>query len=265
MKEWTNKVVWITGGGSGLGKALALEFAKYGAKIVLSGRREKPLRSVAEELQKIQVQSLVAPCDVSKEPEIATTIEIIMEKYGRLDVVIANAGFGVSGAFDKLNGEDWSRQFSVNVVGLTQTARHALPHIKQSKGRIVLIGSVAAFAFAAKAAPYCSSKAAVHAIGECLSLELYGTGATCTTIHPGFVESDIARVDNQGVFHEDAKDKRPAKLMWKAEDAAKVMTRAIYKRKRVFVFTWHGKLGAFLGRHFPNLMYFLQTRVASWK
>ena len=143
--------------------------------------------------------------------------------------------------------------------------RIALPHIKQTKGRIVLIGSVAAFAFAGKAAPYCSSKAAVHAIGECLSLELYGSGVTCTTIHPGFVESDIARVDNQGVYHADAKDKRPAKLMWKADDAARVMVRAIYKRKRNYVFTWHGKLGAFLGRHFPNLLYFLQTRGSSWK
>ena len=265
MKEWNNKVVWITGAGSGLGKALAFEFAHYGANIVLSGRREAPLLSVSEEISTKDARSLVVPCDVTKPAEIEEAITTIIDTFGQLDVVIANAGFGVSGPFENLTEEDWSRQFSVNVVGLTQTVRYSLPHIKKSKGRIVLIGSVAAFAFAGKAAPYCSSKAAVHAIGECLSLELYGTGVTCTTIHPGFVESDIARVDNKGVFHAEAQDKRPAKLMWRADAAAKVMVRAIYKRKRIFVFTWHGKFGAFLGRHFPNLLYFLQTKVASWK
>lgn len=265
MKEWNNKVIWITGAGSGLGKSLALELAKYGAKIALSGRREAPLISVAEELKKQNGTSLVIPCDVTDTVGIEEALSKIIENFGQLDVVIANAGFGVSGKFEQLTDKDWTRQYAVNVVGLTQTVRLALPYIKHSKGRIVLIGSVAAFAFAGKAAPYCSSKAAVHAIGECLSLELYGSGVTCTTIHPGFVESDIARVDNQGVFHADAPDKRPAKLMWKADDAARVMVRAIYKRKRIFVFTWHGKFGAFLGRHFPNLLYFLQTRVASWK
>lgn len=265
MSSFQNSVIWITGAGSGLGKALALGLSERGAKIVLSGRREGPLSDLAEQLQKRNTETLVAPCDVTSEVQLKDTVNKIIETYGQLDVVIANAGFGVSGSFEKISGEDWTRQLSVNVVGLTQTVRYALPHIIASKGRVVLIGSVAAFAFSGKAAPYCSSKAAVHAIGECLSLELYGSGATCTTIHPGFVESDIARVDNQGIYHEEAEDKRPAKLMWKAEDAARVMIRAIHKRKRVFIFTWHGKMGAFLGRHMPGLLYFLQTRFVSWK
>jgi short-subunit dehydrogenase len=265
MSTFHKKVVWITGAGSGLGKAMTIAFGKQDAILVLSGRRTPPLEALRDELIASGVEAYALPCDVSEEERIEEAVQTIIKEYNQIDVVIANAGFSVSGPFSKLNAEDWSRQLQVNVVGLTQTVRYALPHLLKTKGRVVLIGSVAAFAFAPKASPYCASKAAVHAIGESLALELYGTGVTCTTIHPGFVESDIARVDNNGVFHPEAKDKRPAKLMWKSEDAARVMLRAIKKRKRIYVFTWHGKLGAFLGRHVPGLVYFIQTRFSSWK
>ena len=265
MKPFAEQVVWITGAGSGLGKAMVHELATHKAILVLSGRRKEPLEQICAELVSKGIQAVAIPCDVADEEQIRTTVQMILDRFHKLDVVIANAGFGVSGAFSDLSAADWSRQYQVNVIGLTQTVRHALPHLKVSKGRIALVGSVAGFVFASKSAPYCSSKAAVHAIGECLALELYGTGVSCTTIHPGFVESDIARVDNNGVFHEEAIDKRPAHLMWKAEDAARVMIRAIEKRKRIYVFTWHGKLGAFLGRHLPSLVYFLQTRFKNWK
>jgi short-subunit dehydrogenase len=265
MSTFHKKVIWITGAGSGLGKAMAIAFGAQNAILVLSGRRSKPLEILRDELKNSGVDALALPCDVSKEESIKDAVEAIIDQYKQIDVVIANAGFSVSGTFSSINAEDWSRQFQVNVVGLTQTVRYALPHLKNVNGRVVLIGSVAAFVFAPKAVPYCASKAAVHAIGESLALELYGTGVTCTTIHPGFVESEIARVDNNGVHNPEAKDRRPAKLMWKAEDAARVMLRAIKRRKRIYVFTWHGKIGAFLGRHFPWLLYWLQTRGTSWK
>jgi len=262
MSPFAGKTVWITGAGSGLGKAMALALAKHKAKIVLSGRRAEPLNTLQNQLVTLGTEAMAIPCDVTKEEDLQAAVAQIEQQWNQLDVVIANAGFAVSGTIEALTAEDWNRQFQVNVIGLTQTVRYALPLLKQSKGRIVLIGSVAAFAYAAKAAPYCASKAAVHAIGEAFSLELYGTGVSCTTIHPGYVESDIARVDNNGVFHPDAPDKRPAKLMWKSEDAARVMLRAIAKRRRIYVFTWHGKLGAFLGRHFPGVVYWLQTRMS---
>ena len=85
---------------------------------------------------------------------------------------------------------------------------------------MVLIGSVASFIYTEKSGAYCASKAAVHAIGNTLSLELIGTGVSCTTIHPGFVESEIAQVDNQGVFDPSRPDPRPAQLMWSSERAA---------------------------------------------
>ena len=254
MNAFRDKIVWITGAGSGLGKALALELADHGAHIILSGRRLPPLEALHAKLP----QSTIIVCDVTQSTDLEHAMTKIISLHKRLDVVIANAGFSVNGAIEELSAADWNRQFAVNVTGLSQHIRIALPHIKAAKGQVVLIGSVAAFIQAPKSAAYCASKAAVHAIGETLALELIGTGAACTVIHPGYVESEIAQVDNQGRFDPQAEDRRPAKLMWKAPAAAKVMAKAIAKRKRIYVFTWHGKLGAFLGRHCPNLLFWLR-------
>ena len=99
---------------------------------------------------------------------------------------------------------------------------------------------------------YTASKYAVRAIGQTLSLELAGSGVSCTTLHPGFVASEIAQVDNQGHYSPERSDKRPAALMWPADRAARVMIDAIEKRKREYTFTAHGKLGAFIGQHMPG-------------
>ena len=105
-----------------------------------------------------------------------------------------------------------------------------------------------------------ASKFAIRGLGATLSAELSGSGVTCTTIHPGYVESEIAKVDNAGQFDPERKDKRPARIMWPADRAAKVMIGAIHRRQREFVFTGHGRFGAFMGRHFPGLTHLLVAR-----
>ena len=134
------------------------------------------------------------------------------------------------------------------------TARHSLPYLRETEGRLGLVGSVAAFVPLAKNGAYVASKAAVRVIGETLAIELAGSGVSCTTMHPGFVESEIAQVDNSQVLHEERADRRPRQLMWTADDAARVMARALLRRRREFVFTQHGKLAAFLGRHAPGML-----------
>lgn len=258
-KRFQDNVVWITGGGTGIGKALAVEFAAEGAKLALSGRRRDRLDEAAAELRAGGAEVLVVPCDVTDESSIDEAVSAVVGHFGKLDVCVANAGFSVAGRIKKLRAADWRRQFDVNVIGLASTCRAVLPHLEKTKGRIALIGSVSALFPAPGLAPYSASKAAVRVIGASLSAELHGSGVTCTTIHPGFVESEIAQVDNQGHFDAEREDRRPAKLMWPADKAARVMVRGIYKRKREFVFTGHGKVGAFFGQHFPGLGY-LATR-----
>lgn len=133
------------------------------------------------------------------------------------------------------------------------TAKHAVPELKKTKGRLVLIGSIASFIPNPYLAAYGASKAAVHNIGESYQIELLGTGVTCTTLHPGFVDSNITRVNNEGVFNPETKDPRPANLMWPTDKAVKDMIRAIDRRKKVKVITGHGKVITFIGRFFPGI------------
>ena len=253
-------VVWITGGGTGLGRAMALELAARGAHVAVSGRRVEPLNEVAEAVRAAGCRALAVVCDVTDDDAVRETADRVVEEFGRLDIAIANAGFGVGGKIADTPASAWRRQFDVNVIGLTSTIRWALPHLNESRGRMVLIGSVAGFLAAPGVGAYNASKYAVRAIGQTLSIELAGSGVTCTTIHPGFVESEIAQVDNDGVYHPEWEDRRPAALMWPADRAAKTMVNAIVARKREFVFTGHGKIGALAGRHTPGLLHFAMTK-----
>lgn len=249
-----NQVIWITGASSGLGRAMALEFARRGGIVALSARKMDLLEEVVQEIQGAGGKAKAYFCDLLDVQSIASCVEQVIGDFGQIDVAVANAGFGVIGKMEDLTAEDWSRQLAVNVTGLAMTCKYALPHLRKTKGRLALIGSVAAFVPNPGISAYGASKAAVQNIGESLLVELAGTGVSCTTIHLGFVESNIARVDNSGRFHPDRPDPRPANLMWPAEKAAKVMVNAILKRKKIVVFTGHGKVAVFLGKYFPGIM-----------
>ena len=256
----SDEVVWITGGGTGIGRSIALAYARRGASVAVSGRRADKLAEVVDAIEAAGGQGLAVPCDVTDEQQIRAAVATVVAAFGRLDVALANAGFSVSGPIERLSAADWRRQLEVNVVGAAVTASAALPELRETKGRLGLVGSVASFVATPGSGAYTTSKFAVRAIALTLAQEVAGSGVSVTGIYPGFVESDIARVDNSGVFHEDREDRRPAKLMWKTEDAARVCVKAMDARKREFVFTGHGKLGAFLGQHFPGLVHFVITR-----
>lgn len=255
-----DKVVWITGASAGIGAELAYAFARGGATLALSARRLEKLEAVAARCTALGASVLAVPCDVALEADIERAVDQVLVFGGRIDIAIANAGIGISGSLENLSADEWKKQFDVNVVGLALTARHVLPYLKQTSGRLVFLGSVAAYLPSPNTVAYGASKAAVRSIGQTLQIELQGSGVSCTVIHPGFVESEIAQVDNQGVFHPDRPDPRPGKLMWPADKAARVIVRAIFKRKKSFVFTGHGRVGAFLGQHFPALAIWLTAK-----
>jgi short-subunit dehydrogenase len=247
-------VVWITGASSGLGKAMAFEWARSGYRVVLSARRKELLEEIALKIRSSGGEALVVPLDIMEEKSIEDAVQSIITNWGRLDIAVANAGFGVFGSIDQLTSKDWNRQLQGNVIGLALTVKYALPYLKQTQGRIGLVGSVASYVPNPYVGAYGASKAAVNSIGLTLQVELANTGVSCTTIHPGFVESEIARVDNEGVWHPERKDPRPAKLMWPTDKAAKVMVKAIMNRKRNYVFTTHGRVLVWLQRWFPGLV-----------
>jgi len=254
MTKAKEEVIWITGASSGIGKSMAFEWVRLGYKVVLSARRKELLDKVADEIRQSDGQALVILCDIMEETSIENAVQQIIKEWRRLDVVVANAGFGVFGSVENLTAKDWNRQLQGNVTGLALTVKYALPHLKKNKGRIGLVGSVGAYLPNPNVGAYGASKAAVNSIGQTLQIELMGTGVSCTTMHPGFVVSEIARIDNDGIWHPEQSDPRPSNLMWPTDKAAKVMVSAILKRKRNYIFTGHGKLAVWLQRWFPGVM-----------
>jgi NAD(P)-dependent dehydrogenase (short-subunit alcohol dehydrogenase family) len=263
MKRFDHEIAWITGAGSGLGRALAVELARRGADVAVSGRRLDKLEEVAREVEALGRRALAVPCDVTDEASVSRAVATVVGHFGKLDLAIANAGFGVMGTIEKLTAADWRRQLDTNVVGAAVTAAKALPHLRATRGRLGLVGSVAGVVCAPNSGAYGASKAALRAIGATLSMELHGSGVSCTVLQPGFVESDIARVDNDGTFHPDRRDPRPSFLMWKADAAARVMADGLHDRTRELTFTGHGKIGAFIGQHAPGLAHFVVSRMGA--
>ncbi len=254
MGRFEDQVVWITGGGSGIGRALALQFHREGAAVAVSGRRAGRLDEVVAEIEAGGGRGLAVICDVTREDDVAAAVRRVVDELGRLDVAVANAGFSVVGKVEELSVDDWRRQFDTNVFGLVATARHAIPALRETRGRLVLVGSVAAFVSMAKLGPYNASKYAVRAVGDTLVLELQGSGVSVTTVHPAFVESEIAQVDNEGRHDAARPDRRPRKLMWTAAAAAAAIVRAVHRRRREVVLSAYGKLAAGLARHAPGLL-----------
>lgn len=260
VRRFEGQVAWITGGGSGIGRALALRLAAEGATVAVSGRRLDRLEEGVRAIEALGGAALAVPVDVTDEGSVENAAGEVRRALGRMDVAIANAGFSVAGRVELLSAEDWRRQLDTNVVGLAITAKHALPHLRERGGRLGLVGSVAGLVCAPGYSAYHASKYAVRAIGQALAVELHGTGVSSTLLHPGFVESEIGQVDNRGIFHANRPDARPRRLMWPASRAAEVMVDALWRRKREYVFTTHGRIGAFLGQHFPGLVHFALTR-----
>lgn len=262
-KRFDGKVAWITGGGSGIGRALALELGRRGAVVAVSGRRRGRLDEVVAALEASGAEGLAVPADVTDEKSLEAAMRAVIERFGRLDLAVANAGFSVSGRIEALDAAAWRRQLETNVVGLGSTLHVAIPALRESRGQVALVASVSSMFWAPGAGAYNASKAAVRAIGHTLAAEMRGTGVGVTTLHPGFVESEIAQVNDLGEYEPDRVDRRPKRLMWSAERAAEVMADAIARRRREVVFTGHGKLGAFFGTHFPGLVHLALARAGA--
>ena len=257
--SYEGKSVWITGGGSGLGKAVALRYAHLGARVAVSGRRADRLEETVRKIESQDGSGLAVPCDVSKEEQIAAAVEQVTYRFGALDVAVANAAFPLKGNIETLEANDWRRQFEVNVIGAAITAKHALPELRKTKGRLALVGSGASLATVPMYGAYCASKYALRAIGQTLAMELHGSGVSCTVLYPGYMDTEFIQIDNSGHFDPNKK-KVINRFMWSAERSAKPCVRAIHKRRREFVFSGLGKVWCWVGVHTPGLLHFMLTR-----
>jgi len=252
-RHMDGKVVLITGASSGIGSALAREYARLGARVVATARREERLRSLVEGLEAEGAEALAVGCDVTQDGDLERAVSISLERFGRIDHVHANAGFGVAGWFHKLDLEDYRRQFETNIFGVLRTAQATREALWASGGNLALMGSVNSFISLPGNSPYCMSKASVLALAKSLRHEFRPRGVAVTLVAPGFVQSEIRKVDNTGRLRENAHDTIPAWLCMDADKAARQIVRGVCRKRRVVVVTGHGKWLVRLQRHFPGM------------
>src|SRR5262245_2249852 len=253
LNVFAGQVVFITGASAGIGAALAREFARQGADLALAARRIDRLEALAAELRRTGRRVLVVPCDVTRDRDLESAIAGTVSELGRVDVVVANAGFGVVGPIERLTLEDYRRQLETNVFGVLRTVFAGLPELRRTRGRLVIVGSVSGHVALPGSSPYSRSKFAVRALAEALDFELRPAGVSVTLVSPGFVETELHQIDNRGVRHPEATPRAPAFVRTTAERAARTIVRAVARRRREVLITWLAHLTVRVRRYLPAL------------
>jgi len=253
MGRLSGSVTFVTGASAGIGAAVAREAARQGSDVVLTARRQERLQTLAAEIESMGRRALVAMCDVTRDGDLETAVAKARQAFGRIDIVIANAGFGVVGRFESLTLEDFRRQFETNVFGVLRTVMATREELIAARGCLAIVGSVNGYVSTPGSSPYSMSKAAVHALAFALWHELRPLGVGVTLVAPGFVKSEIRQIDNRGVLHPHAKDHVPSWLSGSPEKTARRILLAVRRRRRVQIITGHARVAVFLERHLPWL------------
>lgn len=243
-----NKVVIITGASSGIGKALAFEFGNQGAKIVITGRNEANLLHAAEELRHAQIEVSSIVCDSSSEEQTKAMIQQTIQTYGQIDLLINNAGISMRSMFETVNLNVLKQVMDINFWGTVYACHAALPYLKQTKGGIIGISSIAGYRGLPVRTGYSASKFAMNGFLEALRTELLDTGIHVLTACPGFTASNIRSASLVGDGSLAGSSMREEGKMMSAEEVAHEIRKAYEARKKTLVLTFQGKLTVFLNK-----------------
>lgn len=251
--DFTNKVAIITGSSRGIGKAIALELAKKGAKIVLNGRNEERLQETLEQVHKIQLEAIFVCSDVSTIEGSKTLIDTALTRFGQIDVLINNVGVSMRGNVADLNPEVFKTVFESNVLGTVNPTIHALPHVRKEKGSIVFISSLAAIHGLPGLSAYSASKAALQTVAESIRIE------EKNKIHVGLVFVAVTEIEhNKETIGADGKPKlitaRHGKKILTTQQVAMDVIKNIEAKKFRTIQTFLGKMNSFLKSRSPKLV-----------
>ncbi len=258
------QVVIVTGASAGIGKALALQLARQGARVAIAARRTERLEQVAAECRTAGAEVLAVPTDVSDEAQCKALVEKTVAAFGRLDMLINNAGLAASALFDEFPDLSLFRHtLDVNLYGAVNCTYYALSHLKQSKGRIVAISSMGGKSAIPYNTPYCASKYGLHGFYDSLRMELHRQGVSVTVICPWWVVTEFhaAQLNKDGEPRGAARgrDLYTDKMM-SAERCAEITLQAAYKRRRE-VLLGPGLLAVWLKTLAPGFVDWLVVKV----
>ena len=252
------QVVIITGASSGIGEALAYQLADQGARLALAARSADKLNAVAGECDRRGGKALAVPTDVADEEHCKRLIERTVEEYGRVDMLINNAGLAIRGAFESLPDlVGFKEVMEVNFIGSVHCTYHALPHLKQSRGRIVAVSSLSGKAPSPMSIAYGSSKHAMAGFFDSLRIELAGSGVSVTVVYPDFVVTGLVAHTRRATgefMGEEAARKFYNATMMSAEACARIIVDAAATRKREATTSRRGKLIGWMRLLAPGLL-----------
>jgi dehydrogenase/reductase SDR family member 7B len=248
-----NKVVVITGGSSGIGRAMAFEFGKNGSKILITGRNRDELDKTVGELKSAGITAVGFQADVSKEDDNKRMAEEAILQFGTIDVLINNAGISMRALFEEVDLDVVKKVMDINFYGVLYATKYCLPEIIKNHGSVVGISSIAGYRGLPGRTGYSASKFALNGFLEVLRTEFLKREVHVLTACPGFTASNIRKrsLTKDGVSQ--GESPRDESSMMTAEECAKHIYNATLKRKRTLILTTQGKLAVFLNKWLPSL------------
>ncbi len=236
-----DKVVVITGASSGIGRALAEKYAAEGFKLVLGARRIERLIELEKRLSQVEV--LPVKTDVSKEEDCKNLIDSAIKRFGRIDILINNAGISMRASIEDVDTSVLRRVMDVNYWGTVYCTKYALPHILKQKGSVVGVISTGGYIGLPGRTGYSSSKFAIRGFLDTVRIEYLRAGLHVLVAAPGFTASDIRETALVADGKQQGKTPRNESKMMTAERCAAIMYRAIKNRRRKMIISfWDGKV-----------------------
>jgi dehydrogenase/reductase SDR family member 7B len=249
-----DKVVIITGASGGIGKALAEKFAAEGSKVVISARNSENLLSLEKKLEAAGAQVLVVNADVSAEEDCRRLIIMAVERFGRIDVLINNAGISMRALLIDASLDVLRKVMGVNFWGTVYCTKYALPYLLETNGSVTGISSIAGKKGLPGRTGYSASKFAMEGFLETVRMENLKKGLHVLIACPGFTASNIRNTALSKDGREQGESPRDEKKMMQPEEVAAHIYHAIKNRRRDLVLTSEGKLTVFLNKFFPAFM-----------
>lgn len=253
LKKFNGEVVIITGASSGIGKACAFEFADNGALVVLAARRDNELKKVEAEIKKRGGEAYSVKTDVKNIEDCKNLVDKTIEKYGKIDVLINNAGISMRANFEDLDLRVIKELMDTNFYGAVYCTKYALPYLLKQKGTIIAISSISGLTPLPGRTGYCASKYAMNGFFNTLRLENIKKGLNVLVVHPGFTSSNIRKAALNKLGVPQIETPRDEGKMMSASDVAQIITKATINRDKNLILTQQGKLTVLLHKIFPSM------------